>query len=91
MKKLGEKIIFNSILVRKSKWDQEKYAFKKEWQPKETKEQVGIVVGLRTIQNGLSHPEEHGYIFSPKEYLKAYLVSYNMKNKPVLVLVNETP
>lgn len=55
--------------------------------PEWNKSLTGIVIGIRTLQNGGLHwEEEAGYLFSPKEYFQAYLVSYNLHRKPVFVL-----
>lgn len=51
----------------------------------------GVVVGKRTLANGERYyigPDE-GSTFVPEEYVHAYLVSFDMRRKPVYVLAED--
>ena len=46
----------------------------------------GVVIGQRTLSNGIVEYDPEYTAFIPKEYIKAYLVSYSMNENPVYVL-----
>jgi hypothetical protein len=45
----------------------------------------GIVVGERTLADGMTVNEEYGYTFLGRNYFRAYLVVSHLRQKPVLV------
>jgi hypothetical protein len=50
---------------------------------------TGILIGLRTLANGITYYEEDsGRLFVPKEYVRAALVALSIRTKPVLVLLD---
>lgn len=91
---LGDSVTFTWHLTRKYEsvpqpaygrkvWRTELWPGQPEPEPRE-----GIVIGVRTLTNGIN--EYYGYDqpiqYRPKESVKAYLVAYDMRRKPVLVL-----
>lgn len=57
---------------------------------------TGVVVGLRTIQNGVLHwgSEDEPTVLDPDEYVPAVLIAWNLHRTPVYVspeLVHPTP
>lgn len=48
---------------------------------------VGVLVGLRTVSNGIREWEsdETGYIYTPTEYMRVALVAYSLHRKPDMV------
>lgn len=59
----------------------------KKWVRKE-KSFTGYIVGERTLSNGYTEwqGENEGVLYSPHRYFKAYLVVFDLHNKPVHVL-----
>lgn len=62
--------------------------WRKRWQRTQYDERhrEGVVVGLRTLSNGIneSHGDE-GIQYIPEEYIPAVLVAYDLRRKPVYV------
>lgn len=95
---LGDRVLFFSNLERVQEtvtnppesW--KKYRQEKKWKntplsPGWNQSLTGIVIGIRTLQNGILHwDNEAGNLFDPQEYFQAYLISYNLHRKPVFVL-----
>lgn len=53
----------------------------------QTKE--GIIIGKRTLSNGINHWDpDAGNMYESKDFFPAYLVAYDMKQKPVLVPID---
>lgn len=86
-------IKFTHILKRVSIWKPinnniEEYCYK-EWVEK-PHEGEGTIIGQRTLQNGFSiWEDEVGSVFTPKEYIKAYLVVNDMNKKPFYILKSD--
>ncbi len=57
----------------------------RDWRKIET-EFEGVIIGQRTLSNGFVDYDPEQIIFTPKEYFKAYLVSFDMNQNPVYVL-----
>lgn len=97
---LGDRVRFTHVLRRRSLalyGDDQKavpgsyvrYNERKFWQPEHAPygRHGGIVVGRRTLANGLNTWEyEAGTHFTPTERFRAYLVSWHLDKRPVLVL-----
>lgn len=53
----------------------------------EPKPTEGIVIGVRTLADGtVTHNYDSGSEFKPTRHFRAYLIAYDMRRKPVLVL-----
>lgn len=80
--KLGESIVFNRKLVRITYRNGEK-----EWDTIDIKERRGIFLGYRTLSNGYREydSEEVGYVYYPREYIKAALVAFSVRMNPIYV------
>ena len=94
--KHGQKVTIKGYLERVSnpnkssklssgkEWD-EPFSEWKEWEfmpydkPKE-----GILIGKRVLSNGINHFHD-SYVYLPKEYFTAYMVSLDMNTNPVYV------
>ena len=95
-KTLGEKIHIESKLVRRQTQKVNahslyptKYVYK--YWAEVPFERDGIIVGIRTLQNGKRGLDgEHGYYFAAEEYIKVLLVAYSLREKPVHVPFNGT-
>lgn len=72
------------------KWETEPIADYDAWQHA-TREREGIVVGKRTLANGVIHwgSYDEATTFEPKERFTAYLVAYNINRSPFLVLAED--
>lgn len=87
---LGDRVTFSRVLRRHSEYPGAAASRRhmKVWRPTLTfKHQEGIVVGERTLSNGevYWHGPDDGAEYRLKETLKAYLVAYDLRRKPVLV------
>lgn len=90
---LGQPVTFTTHLVRGWGTESDNRGGTKEWRPqpilgKLTPPRAGIVIGKRTLANGrydYGSYEDPG-VFTPKEYLTAYLVVTDMRSKPLYVL-----
>lgn len=90
--KLGDRVRFTRHLTRRSTawragvtkaWESKAYPGQPEPEPRE-----GIVIGIRTLSNGRfdwSGYEDPG-LYTPTAFFKAYLVAFDMRRNPVLVL-----
>jgi hypothetical protein len=89
---LGQKVTFSHPLHRESVYEKSEFGrdewWKKWLEPESSAPMTGVVVGVRHLSNGVNHG---GYWDSPIEYhnretFKAYLIAYDMREKPVYVL-----
>lgn len=93
--KLGQKVKFNKILIRKTSHDLEgkykRYVRKKIWILKNfsEKDTEGILIGIRTLYNGELYDSGLGVGFKSRRHFRAYLIAYSVNRKPVFVPVNE--
>lgn len=83
---LGQKVRYTHRLLR-----QGDAPYHKSWLPIPTftKEPLeGIIVGLRTLQNGISQYDwtAEQQLFTPDSYVTAYMVVSDLRRKPVFVL-----
>lgn len=79
---LGMEILITSKLVRKHEWNgNQSFKF---WRNQPFyKKQQGILVGKRTIYNGVNHYVGDGIIsFEQKESISAFLVTTSLNTKP---------
>lgn len=84
---LGARIEFTHTLCRTS--SRVDKAWEKTWLPfRLVKPKQGLVIGMRTLANGENRT--FGYdepiSFRPRSYVKAYLIAFDLRRKPVLVL-----
>lgn len=88
--KLGQKVSFNKCLHRTVKYEANGHGWnerKNTWVEKDHPDSMGIIIGKRTLQNGVSQWEnEEGWMFIPNQWVTAYLVAFNLRQKPVFVL-----
>lgn len=90
---LGQRIVFNQRLVRRTYYNYRANGYRermKRWditpmaEPKE-----GIIVGIRTLSNGTTdYDNESGHMYDPKEHFRAILVYTSVTRKPVYVPIN---
>lgn len=69
------------------------YEYRRDWVPNEyvTMWRQGIIIGKRTLQNGqydFGGYDEQAHLFDIS-YLSAYLIAYDMRQKPVRVLEDD--
>lgn len=87
---LGQEITITCFYKRVKKFEN-----KKRWKIWETaplkKDIKGVIVGVRTISNGITDYESEGYLYSPKYHFPALLVSYSLSRNPILVPINDIP
>lgn len=91
----GQRVTFTWHLTRRyqsdpsrghvgvKKWLTEQWPGQAEPEPRE-----GVVIGERTLTNGENHYNgwDEPITYRPKESFKAYLVAFDMRRRPVLVL-----
>lgn len=46
----------------------------------------GVIVGVRTLADGVNERIDYGVAFFPRKHFKAYLVAFDMRQNPVYVL-----
>jgi len=87
--KFGDKIIVNHRLRRKSSYGMTRET-SKYWEEEKLTPIEAIVIGRRTLSNGISEWNgEIGIIYFPSKYFKAILVVTDMKNNPFYVKEKE--
>lgn len=91
----GDKVLARVELKRryadgKKKWVTEPIRDYDAWQ-NVAKEREGVVIGKRTLANGKVHwgDEYEPTWFEPQERFEAYLVAFDMRRKPFLVLAED--
>lgn len=65
---------------------------RKEWaiKPHQSEWREGVVVGVRHVQNGIRrYIGEDGYTWEPDDYLKVYLIAFDLHRKPVHVRLED--
>jgi hypothetical protein len=90
---LGEPIRFDQVLVRKESNErlrsENHNSYLKYWENKALgKQEHGIVVGVRTLSNGIKTYCE-ALLYKPKYYFKALLVITDLRKKPVFVPIDQ--
>lgn len=98
---LGDRVLFRTPLVRKEHVIEERPSRENPWPRKTYRHdwvrgeavmwRPGIVIGKRTLQNGVYNyggGEEQSYL-SDIEYVPAYLIAYDLHQKPVRVLKDD--
>lgn len=84
---LGQKIIIDHKLKRVVKpYDKPRHE-SKIWEKQKTETKECILIGIRTLSNGVSDYSDGYCTYEPKEYLKAYLVVESINRKPFFVLI----
>jgi hypothetical protein len=90
--KLGTRVKFNLIYIRKRSMLGTEYPHRpkhlRTWESFSWDITEGVVVGVRTIWNGEKYTEEGVALFHAKESRRAYLIAFNLRDKPVLVPFN---
>lgn len=86
---LGTKVRF-SIFLKRSWVEARRENFSghyqnKVWFPTEGPIREGLVIGKRTLSNGLREWDEDGVSYQPGEFLPAYLVVFDLRRAPVPV------
>lgn len=88
--KLGQKVKFSKVLVRKRSTELDKRGFReywRRWHESEIQPTEGIVTGVRNLRNGVvEYIHDEGYDFMPTEKFNAYVVSFSLHRRPVFVL-----
>jgi len=84
--KLGQKITIDHKLKRVVKPHPKPLHDNKFWEKEKIKPKECILIGVRTLSNGVSDYSEGTY-YEPKEYFKAYLVVESLNRKPFFVLI----
>lgn len=86
---LGTFVQFSATYIRCSA-NTGSYRVRKYWHTKQCKSRTGVLVGMRTLSNGLRGwiDSEEGYDYNPTEYLQAVLVAFDIHRKPVLVPID---
>lgn len=80
---LGSTVTTTAIYLRREK--QVGFnATQKFWESAPTAPRLGIFIGWRTIADGVRHWED-SYTFTPSSYIRAALVVFSTRTKPVLV------
>lgn len=49
----------------------------------------GVVIGIRHLTNGRNDIQDGGVVYTHEEFLVAVLISYDLKRKPVLALLQD--
>lgn len=94
----GQPVEFTRTLTRRYEHHAEGHKGMKVWKSEgypgepEPAPRTGVLVGVRTLSNGENH--YHGYDepieYRPTETFAAYLIAYDLRRKPVLVLPEHT-
>ena len=94
--KLGDKIVIIGYMERRcGEVVRNEYGIKlgqiKHWvQYPLKKQREGIIIGARTLSNGVnSWEEDMGNVFTPQSYFKAYLVAFDLRRKPLFVKLED--
>lgn len=88
---LGQQVVFSIVLFRDSACLESSNRFGSGYQAfwnqrKLAKPKAGVLVGLRTLTDGETRfSVEDGNVYHPRKTVKAALVSYDLRRKPVLV------
>jgi hypothetical protein len=96
---LGDWVTFTLPLFRNSRWDAEQRVTVRRWETLSAgfaEPRVGVIVGVRTLSNGHVEDmkESNGYggwvsvgtQYVGVHYFTAYLVAFELRQKPVLCL-----
>jgi hypothetical protein len=87
--KLGEKIVVEKYYKRVKYHEDNGHGWQqrmKEWRETAMRPTVGVIVGVRTVSNGRTdYEDDAGYIYSPKKFFRAILVSTSLYRLPILV------
>jgi hypothetical protein len=87
--KYGDRVEYNQVLKRIYRYEQkDRYSTRiKEWKIVEiSTNKTGMFLGYRWLSDGVTDwDSEVGYIYTPKKYFKAMLVSPSEKENPVYV------
>lgn len=87
--KLGTKVRFHTFLRRGWQEAQRENSYgwwrKKVWFPTDGPFREGIVIGKRTLSNGLRETGDDYINYTPKEHFTAYLVVFDLRRAPVAV------
>lgn len=82
---LGTPVTFDHALSRTDITNSKPH--RREWQPYRAILRTGVIVGIRTLANGIVYwgsydePTE----FHPTDYVRAYLVAFDLRRNPVHV------
>jgi hypothetical protein len=83
---LGDKICFDNHLKRVWIDDPNGLNGQKRWKKVPHEIRHGIIIGQRTLSNGINNYDSEGvFIYDPEEYFKVWLVAYDMNRNPVYV------
>lgn len=99
---LGDRVLFRNALVRKRTREMRErtadigteryYEYRRDWvRGEHGMWRIGYIIGKRTLQNGEFNwggGEEQSYL-SDIEYVPAYLIAYDLHQKPVRVLEDD--
>lgn len=85
----GSTVTTTAMYLRRQK--REGYGTQKFWEAAPTAPRTGIFIGWRTISDGrrVWEGSEEGFSYSPSSYLRAALVVFTPRTKPVLVPVDQ--
>lgn len=81
---LGQRVVFRDELQRSISWTPGDQFDVKTWCVRAGEERHGVIVGIRNLSNGKRFYND-GVTFEPTGYMRAYLVAYDMRRKPVYV------
>lgn len=87
----GVRVIVTQKLVRKEKTVPGQHCWTKKWERISfMKPQTGILIGFRTLANGIMRPcGEDGMLFTPQEYINVALVVLNERMNPIYVSMED--
>jgi hypothetical protein len=84
----GQKITVTQKFVRKS-IAINGAATNKQWEVQEIKEKEALIIGKRTLFNGITHWEDNYCWFEFKKPMQALLVVENMNKKPFFIPIQK--
>lgn len=86
---LGSTVTCTAMYLRRTR-NVRGYGADKVWEACPCTPRLGVYIGYRTLVNGRREVEDEvGYIFTPTAYIRAALVVFSTRTKPVLVPVDE--
>lgn len=95
---LGRPVTFTQYLRRRSGDTPRPYSYRKFWEPTPVTRlgietpATGVLIGVRTLSNGTCSFGEDGTNYQPENdsHFTAWLIAYDLRRNPVLVLPEHT-
>jgi len=82
--KFGNEVTVSAVFKRRTKGQNMPDTVYKYWEKVRIKTRSGLFLGIRTISNGArDYDPDYGCVYRAKEYIKAALVVFSEREKPV--------